>query len=322
MKLTLIICFFGCFVCDPLAAFTQTDFRKANQHKIDSIKLLLTPVCKILSSSKTLAKREIDYDKRLMPVINDFYLKDLSISEIRKQTGKATKARYSFDSINLGGAILYHLTPFTRGNLKLDLSIATFEHRIVSKRISFNTVSKTGCLDPVNYLIAPNDINYIETICIPALKIPLDMCWNRLSILADTTLHNVMKSYHGDEYVLFSSDTAHLLNSLTWQDISTYMNDYVVEEIVPIVKNKNITLLEQLLYSPNHILAIYAMEALTFFELSEQQILDDQTHKKMNEIRNSGIPIQYQYSDVVKHGILYKNIKLSNQQLVNKFGRL
>jgi hypothetical protein len=238
------------------------------------------------------------------------------------QTDKVTKARYSFDSINLGGTILYHIIPYTRGNLNLDFSIATFEHRIVSKRISLGTVSKTGCLDPVNYLIAPNDFYYIETICIPDLKIPLDMGWNRISIIADTTMYDVLKNYHGDDYVLFSSDTAHLLNSFTWQGLSTYTNENVVEEMVPIVKNKNIALLEQLLYSPNHVLAIYAMEALTFFELSEQQILPDRTRKKMNEIKSSDIPIQYQYSDVVKLGILYKNIKLSNQQLVNKFGRL
>lgn len=148
------------------------------------------------------------------------------------------------------------------------------------------------------------------------------MGWNHISITADTTMYDILKNYPGNDYVLFSSDTANLLNSLNWQDISTYMNDYVVEEIVPVVKNKNITLLEQLLYSPDHILAIYAMEALTFFELSEQQISDDQTRKKMNQIRNSDVLINYQYSDVVRQGLIYKNLNLSNQHLIDKFKKL
>ena len=319
MKIILTTSIFWCLTFVALSAFSQIDFRKSNQQKLDSIKLLFGP-CKILSSSKKLKKREINYDKKLLSLCNDFYSKDLTINETVNQIANVTKRGYHLDSTNLGGTTLYQARLAAKGNLRLTISFATFLTKLVYKQIAFSTASKTGCSDPATYLIAPNDLDYLGTICIPNLTIPLHMCWNCVSVTSDTTFYDVLKNYNGNDYVLFTSDTANLLNYFTWHDISIYMKDYVVEGIRPIIKQKNIPLLMQLLYSPNHILAIYAMEALTFFE-SENQILPDQIRNKMMEISNSNILIYFQYSDVVRQGFAYKDLHISKQQLVDKYNR-
>jgi len=303
-------------------SFSQTDFLKVNQQKIDSIKSLYDPACKLILSSKQISRKKIKYDKKLFLLMNDVYSKNLTQKEVYIQISKIKKGKWDFDSTNLGGTILYETRLPANGNLSLTISFATFENKIVYKQISFSTGSRTDCSDPVNYSISTQDLNYLATICIPHLNIPLHMCWNCEVTTSDTIFYHILQDYGGNDYILFKSDTSKLINYFTWHDIHTYMNDYVVEEIATLVKTRNVSLLKQLLYSPNCILAIYSMEALTFLEISDNEPLTDNIHKKMSEIQDSNIPINYQYSDVVRRDILYKELKISKTTITNKYKRL
>jgi hypothetical protein len=111
-----------------------------------------------------------------------------------------------------------------------------------------------------------------------------------------------------------------LINYLTWHDLKSY-TILSSGPLVPFIKAKNTRLLEKLLYSPNYLMAIYAMEGLLFLEATEGEILDNAIHNKMNELRDANIPIIYQSSDVVYHDILYRNLEISTEYIIKRFTR-
>jgi hypothetical protein len=78
-------------------------------------------------------------------------------------------------------------------------------------------------------------------------------------------------------------------------------------------------MLYNFLYSPNHIIAIYAYEALVFLKNVKQMSIPLNIEEKMNKIKNSDIRIVCQTSDVIRRGLTYKDLKISKNQIISKF---
>ena len=307
---------------DCYSSFFQMDYSTDNIRRLDSVKRYFLPACKTLSSSGSVAKTGVDYDKKLLLLINDFYLRSLTKKEILNRIKRHNKRKFAVDSTNLGGAILYKIGLPAKGNLSVVLSFTIFDDEIVYKSISFHTSTKTNCLAPKFDSLIPEDLNYLETVCIPNLEIPLNLCWSCEYITSDTTNHQALKNYDGSKYILLKSDTLQYINRVTWHDIRVYNNESPATELAFLIKNRNISLLEQLLFSPNYVLSVYSMEALIFLEDSETEPLPNNIHEKMNEIINSRTPIYYQYSDVIRPDIFYKDLNVSKRQILAKYKRL
>ena len=297
----------------------QTRHSDHNQSLIDTEKKYVQQFCSNFGSSKHISKKRIKYDKYRIAFLNSFYNLDLTQKEIHDQMDKFYRHKWGFDTIKLGAVTKYETRIYSEGNLEMFISFSTYEEKIVFKRIYFRTKTLTGCIQPYQYGISQYDFNYLESTIIPIADFPFSYCRNCSYISCDTVFLSKLKSNSSSDYYFFSSSNDKEINNLTWFRIDKYMMDYADNDISKFVKERNQELLIKLLYSPNHILSLYAMEGLTYLVETSQIEIPTEIHNKMEQVKNSETKITWQYSDVVKHGLTYKDLKIGKQIILTKF---
>ena len=299
----------------------QSRYSSYNQSLIDTEKKYVQQYCTNFGSSKPISKKRIKYDKNRIAFLNAFYNKDLTPKEIHEQMGKFYKHKWGFDTTKLGAVTKYETRIYSGGNLEMFISFSTFEENIVFKRIYFNTRTLTNCIQPYQIGISQHDFKYLESTIIPIADFPFSYCGHCSYISCDTVFLDKLRGASPSEYQLFLSSADNDLNNMTWFRIDKYMMDYVVNDIAKIVKESNKELLFKLLYSPNHILSLYSMEGLTYLNETRQIEIPINIQQKMEEIKNSDTKIIWQYSDVVRRGLTYKDLKIDKQKILAKFKR-
>lgn len=297
----------------------QTRHSDHNQSLIDTGKKYIQQFCSNFGSSKHNSKKRIKYDKYRIAFLNLFYNLDFTQKEIHDQMDKFYRHKWGFDTIKLGAVTKYETRIYSEGNLEMFISFSTYEGKIVFKRIYFRTKTLTGCIQPYQYGISQYDFNYLESTIIPIADFPFSYCRNCSYISCDTVFLSKLKSDSSSDYYFFPSSNDKEINNLTWFRIDKYMMDYADNDISKFVKERNQELLIKLLYSPNHILSLYAMEGLTYLVETSQIEIPTEIHNKMEQVKNSETKIIWQYSDVVKHGLTYKDLKIGKQIILAKF---
>ena len=299
----------------------QTRYSSYNQLQLDSGKKYLLQQCSSFESSKPISKNRIKDDKSRVAFLNLFYRKEVTPKEIQCQMDKFFKQKWGFDTIKLGAITKYETRIYSEGNLELFISFSTFEEKIVFKRIYFRTRTILNCIEPNQYGLSQHDFKYLETTIIPIADFPFTYCSQCPYISCDTILQNKLKELSSSEYQFFLSSNYNDLNNMTWFRIDKYMIDYVDNTILKFVKDKNQVILTKLLYSPNHILSIYAMEALSYLIDTNQIKVSTEIRNKMEQVKSSDTRIIWQYSDVVKRGLTYKDLKIGKQEILAKFSQ-
>ena len=297
----------------------QTRFSSNNQLLFDTQKKYVQQFCSNYGSSKPALRKKIKYDKKRIYFLNDFYNQDLSTKEIYNRMANFFSHKWSFDTIKLGAVTKYETRIASEGNLEMFISFSTFNDIIVFKRIYFRTQTITDCFQPYQYRLIQQDLNYLETNIVPLADFPFSNCGHCSFISSDTVLLDKLKKLTSSQYRFFISPSDNDINNMTWFRTDRYMMDYVVTDISKIVKEVNIKLLLTLLYSPNLILSIYAMEGLTYLIETAQIKIPFNIQQKMEEVKNSDTKIIWQNSDVVHSGLTYKELKISNQNIITKY---
>lgn len=301
-------------------SFSQTHFSTYNQAFIDSARARLKQVCNNYGTGKKIVKARVKYDIERIGFLNDFYNRDLSKTEIIHQVNKFFKRHWGFDSINLGAFTKYNARIYSEGYLQLHISFSTFNDEIIFKKIYFNTAYFTNCIDPNIPAISTQDINYLEQYCIPVIDFPVSFSSAYGTYLScDTLFRYKLSNLQQDQFHFFLSTNEEALNNLSWFEIDTYMLDYIPESVLKL--RDQTALLFQLLYSPNYVLSIYAAEMLIYLKETNQLSLSQQVLDKIEAIRNAAVKIRWQYSDVVKSGVYYKDLGLNTQAILNKVSK-
>jgi len=303
-----------------LYLFGQGDFSsrfvKQNQRRMDSIKSVLRGYYTSFNSTRPVTRKAIRADKKVIKFLNKFYNEDASLDEIRNWLKPFFNFKWDFQIYDLGHAKKYDTRVKSEGNLDIHVSLATFKDQIVYKRIYFNTKTNT-LFDHDNSNSFPPDIKYIDSILIPNIHFPIAFCMNCYWIACDTTYTNKLAAFTVTDFKFFSDSS--YLNYMTWFDNDVYKRDYAVRDICDIVKRNDTAVLEKLLYSPNYILAIYAMEALIYMRSTGSYSPSIVTSEKMNQIKNADITIRWQTSDVVREGFPYRKLGVIDEFIIYKF---
>jgi len=312
MKLFIALSLIYCFCLTSI--YGQSQINEYNKKLLDSAKKELRKACEFYKSTKQPTNKQIKADKRVIKFFNNFYNNDLSLDSIKLKLNPFFNYKWDFETANLGGCIQYYTQIPSEGNLRAFISITTFDNEIVYKSLSFETNTKNTCL-------FNKDIDYIDKFVIPRASFPIEFCIYCMETISDTIYSEKFNRLKTSNYKILPEKSSNYLQRATWYRNSIYKMDYVEATIKYIVNNNEIDTLYKLLYSPNHILAINAMEALIFLESENKIVLTADVQHKMQEIKNSEILISWQYSDVVKHGTPYYQLKVSKQKIIVKFKR-
>ena len=321
MKLAVLFCLISATVLG------QSRFYESNKRILDTVKADIASICKQPFSYRSITDRELKKrakaDQKVIAFLNDFYNKDLSAEAIRKFIIRRERNRnWGFDTIPLGGMVKYIGNIYRGGNLQGKISFATFNGEIVYKAIRMETVTNTGCQEPPEPMaVAVPDVLYLEKYCLAQLDFPVWLCWSCEAIKSDTVILEKLRKQDQQQYKLLLSDNDQRLNKMSWYDIDTYHTGYVQPDLGQIVKDNDTTVLQQLLYSPNHVLALYTMEALVFLNETGKMTLSPELATKMVEVRKADISIRVQDSDVVYSESSYKNSGATIYRIVSKYNR-
>lgn len=319
MKQSLSITILILLILSLTRSFGQTPYSSHNQTIVDSAKRYILKYCSSYGSSTPISKKKAKYDKYQIALLNSFYNKELKSKEIQEEIKKIQTRKPSFDTIKLGAVTKYETRIYSEGNLEIFISFSTYKENIVFKRIFFNTRTSTDCILPFQNGISQHDFKYLENNVIPLANFPFSDCRNCSYISCDTVFFSKLKDFLSAEHRFFLTQEEEYLNNLTWFKVDTYMLDFAHNDLIEIVEADNQELLLKLLYSPNHILSLYAMEGLIYLNETRKIQLPIDVQQKMEQVKNSDIRINIQYSDVIRRGFTYKDLKINKQKIITKF---
>jgi hypothetical protein len=297
--------------------YGQNSYIHSNLSQLDSIDIISKQHCNEYKSTFKFSKEAINYDKKIIKFLNIFYQKDLNIKEISALLQSNFKNKWSIDTTNLGAATKHILRIYQRGNLGFEIAFTSLEDEIIYKKIMLRTSSEIRCTIPNDYWIETLDVKYLEKYCIPLIEFPITYRLLSVKVTSDTTYFHKLNNTIASKYYSFKIDSIKNLNVITWFDNDTYMADYAYFKDSS--KLADVNMLYHFLYSPNHIIAINAYEALVYLKNVKQISFPLVMENKMNEIKNSDIKIRWQTSDVGHGGIAYKDLKVSTYQIISKF---
>ncbi len=288
---------------------------------IDKAKAELRASCNSFGSSKEASSGQVKADKKLIEFFNGFYNKDLSVDEMTGNLNKSYKNKWKFDITDLGGVKKYETKIAAPGNLTASISFAVFQNAIVFKKIKFETITRTNCISPGQHFTDTQDLNYLDIFCLPLIDFPLNFfCAKCGAVQSDIIYGEKFKNYQGNEYKLVTADSIRF-NEMIWYAADVYHTDFAEPEFAALAKNHNSYMLLMLLYSPNQIMAINAMEALTFLQATSVINPQPDILQKIEEVKTSPVKIKSQSGDSTKDAQVYKDLNISQEQIVAKYNQ-
>ncbi|MFT3827184.1 MAG: hypothetical protein QM731_24875 [Chitinophagaceae bacterium] len=302
-----------------LTAQISGRFYEANWHELDSKLSELGPLGNMVSSKK-ISQKEVKYDRGLIGFINWFYNNTPDLVEVRSRLEKTFGKKWSMDSVDLGGIYKYNTRLRTKGNLSAELAFSLYRQDIIYKRISFETRTRLDTLDSnkkSHGAFVFQDAIYLRDNLLSVIDFPVTYFFGDV-FQFDTVYHNKIARIDTSQHRFATYPYTRMHKYITWFDNDTYSGSYVEECIGKLVKEKRIDLLAGLLYSPNHVFALEAMEALIFLQETEQVGLSDELKGKMEAVRSADIVIMTQHSDVVSH-LKYSDLRITTGDIINKF---
>lgn len=273
--------------------------------KLDSVLTAIKSFCPDYGSSKEIKKKMIRRDKKIIMFLNHFYRDDFTLEQIKEETvAKFRSMWYESNKKEIGNVTHYEQQLRSDGNLKVFVHIATFNDEIVFRQIHIETSTQLDCKKPYEPYVSWYDIPYLQHYCLPLLRFPITLFETFPAIIADTTTAKYLDKVDVHYKPLLFGDSARYFNQLTWNSITSYTLGLKESPLKFYVALSNTELLEKLLYSPNHIIAIYAYEALK----NRIDNLSDETKIQMNLVLNSPVKIHWWSGDVGHYGKTYKEL--------------
>ncbi len=313
---TLIVS--GALICHN-HALAQSRYYRNNQLEIDKAKSVLSKGCRAYESVKQTSASQLKADKKLIAFLNGFYNNGQSLTAITKELDPFFGRKWKFDTVNLGGCIKYTVPVRSDGNMRATVSFTVFQNEVVYKRINIETIIKTKCVSPAQDVIDIADINYIDLFCLQTIDFPFSFCAGCGHLECDAINYAKVNIDDASGYKLIPSDST-AINHMVWFRNDAYQAQQADPDFVTIANNHNTYLLFRLLYSPNQVAAIYSMEAIIWLQQTGViKKLPDYVVQKMEDIKNSPIPIALQSGGAVKQSVAYKDLGISVANIVEKY---
>jgi len=318
MKYLLLIALFSSCLLQPHLLSAQNAFYRTNQFVLDRAKTNLRKDCQAFESSRPPGGGELKADKKLISFLNQFYHGNLPAAEIIKTMSAFTDRKHPVTSTQLGGCTKYEALLSSGGIIQAGIAFTEFSNEVVFKRIYFTTTHHMQCISPAQPVIDSLDINYLDVYCLPLIDFPISMDQNVHQFATDATVYAQVKLDYPEGYKLIPTDSTDL-NQVVWYRNDTYNMDAADPALVTIASNHNTYLLFRLLYSPNHVTAIDALEAITCLEAKGIAKLPAYVIAKMDALKNAPVPLQYNSMGLRKRAASYSELAVTKEQILGKY---
>jgi hypothetical protein len=301
----------------------QSRFYAKNVKRIDSFNLFLKTYCDSVVPA-TVNEKSVKKDKENIRYISKLYNATMSNKDFVQDAKKneiVQNSSHRAGLVNLNGYNFHSAL----GYLSITIWLTVIDDQIIYKKFIFNNSAKRKCAAD-NAPISFFDYVYLKKELVNDIVFPIYGCANCDSLVVDTlyqSLFNEMaQKYPAYKFIpdVANEQLQHLLFAATYLQASSYHNKVASELFIQLVKWKEYGILTNLLYSPNHLMAVNAYEALVYLRRSSALEINAQLEEKMKSIEGSPIEIPvFCGRDCVPTNFPYNTLKINERNIYDKY---
>jgi hypothetical protein len=304
------------------AANAQSRFYATNVKKIDSFNLFLKTWCDSVKPV-TITNKSVKQDKENLRYISKLYNANMSYKEFERDADKNDLV--ISHSMRAGLVGLYeHKIDEQSGYLATDIWLTVIDDKIIYKKFVIRNIAKRKCAtgDPIPFF----DYVYVKKELVNEIDFPIEGCANCDSLVVDTlyeSLYNEMvQKYAAYKFIPDAADRQlkDELFAATFFQPGSYHNKETPELFARLVKLKAYETLNSLLYSPNHLMAVNAYEAMIYLRSTRALEVNAQQEEKMKSIAagKTEIPV-FCGRDCKPANYPYSTLKITERNIYDKY---
>jgi len=301
----------------------QSRFYAKNVKRIDSFNLFLKTYCDSVVPA-TVNDKSVKKDKENIRYVSKLYNANMSYKDFvqdakRNEIVQNSSRRAGLVSLN---EYKFHSA---LGYLSITIWLTVIDDQIIYKKFEIDNSAKRKCAAD-NAPISFFDYVYLKKEILNDIDFPIYGCANCDSLVVDTLYHSLYdemaQKYPAYKFIpeVANEQLQHLLFAATYLQASFYHNKVAPELFIQLVKLKEYGILTSLLYSPNHLMAVNAYEALVYLRRSSALQINAQQEEKMKGIAGSPIEIPvFCGRDCIPTNYPYNTLKVSERNIYDKY---
>jgi hypothetical protein len=306
------------------ATGAQSRFYTSNVKRIDSFNLFLKTYCDSVlpvvvgDMSVKKDKEHIRYVGKLYnaAMLNKEFVQEAKRMELvpsqSMRAGLVTLNEYKFSS--------------AKGYLTVTVRFTVIDDRIIYKKFEIINPEKRKCAAAGNAPITFFDYAYLKKEMINDIDFPINGCANCDTLVVDTLyeslFNEVAQKYPAYKFIpdVPNEPLKELIFAATYLQKSYYHNKVVPDLFIQLVKLKEYNTIINLLYSPNHLVAVNAYEALAYLKSTGALEVNSQQEEKMKSIAGSNIEIPvFCGRDCIPTNFPYNTLKITEKNINDKY---
>jgi hypothetical protein len=304
------------------AANAQSRFYANNVKRLDSFNLFLKTWCNEVKPI-TIINRAVKQDNENLRYVSKLYNADMMYNEFVKNAGKNKLVQSQNMQAGMVGLKQFKVDE-NSGYIATDIWLTVIDDKIIYKKFVIKNTAKRKCASN-NTPIPFFDYVYLKGM-VNDIDFPIYGCANCDSLVVDTlyqSLFNEMEQKYPAYKFIPAVENKTLKDQLftaTYLQAGSYHNKEADGLFIQLMKLKEYETIVSLLYSPNHLMAVNAYEALVYLKSTREMEVNTQLEEKMKTIAGSDIEIPvFCGRDCIPTNFSYKTLKVSERNIYDKY---
>lgn len=304
------------------AANAQSRFYASNVKRLDSFNLFLKTWCNELKPV-TITNRSVKQDNENLRYVSKLYNATMSYKEFVRDADKNDLVQSQNMQAGMVGLMQFNVDE-NAGYITSDIWLTVIDDKIIYKKFVIKNTAKRKCAAD-NAPIPFFDYVYLKGM-VNAIDFPIYGCANCDSLVVDTlyqSLFNEMEQKYPAYKFIPNVENKTLKDQLfnaTYLQAGSYHNKEADGLFIQLLKLKEYETIGSLLYSPNHLMAVNAYEALVYLKSTRAWDINLQLEEKMKSIAGSPaeIPV-FCGRDCKPTNFPYSTLKISERNIYDKY---
>lgn len=303
-------------------ANAQSRFYAGNVKRLDSFNLFLKTWCSEVKPI-TITNRSVKQDNENLHYVSKLYNATMSYKDFIRDADKNDLVQSQNMQAGMLGLKQFKIDE-NAGYMATDIWLTVIDDKIIYKKFVIRNTAKRKCATD-NAPIPFFDYAYLKSM-VNTIDFPIYGCANCDSLVVDTlyqSLFNDMEQkYPAYKFipVVENKTLKDQLFTATYLQAGSYHNKEADALFIQLLKLKEYETISSLLYSPNHLMAVNAYEALVYLKSTRAWDINAQLQEKMKTIAASSaeIPV-FCGRDCKPTNFPYTTLKITERNIYDKY---
>lgn len=303
-------------------AGTQNRFYTKNVKRIDSFILFLKTYCDSVKPI-TITNKSVKQDKENLRYVSKLYNKNMLYKEFEQDADKNDLVQSQNMQAGIIGLKEFKIDE-NAGYIATDIWLTVIDDKIVYKKFVMKNTAKRKCAVE-NTTIPFFDFVYLKGM-VNDIDFPVYGCANCDSLVVDTLFQSLLneaeQKYPAYKFIpdVTNQQLKDEIFTATYLQAGSYHNKEADGLFIQLLKLKEYATISSLLYSPNHLMAVNAYEALAYLRSTRAFDINSQLEEKMKSIASSTVEIPvFCGRDCKPTSFPYSTLKITERNIYDKY---